>query len=219
MAGIKELAIYRNKVCGGCLYSWDYPTVREDLLSPVQKLYYFEINECPTCRCIGTDITQVGDYEKNIQNDKEYKSIKQTRNIPFSFVSKKEAYEYALFAYICAKRGDYYLMAKAYVMAAYIEGDQRYKYINSLSYNPDKDGELISASEVTQNMYYNRALAALDNCDEQEVNKAQKLLLTAYIYKCLNNSEEVKRVLNLVAKMKLTDLQVATVKELVGVKN
>ena len=106
MAGIKMLSIYKNKICGQCGYTWDFPIVREDLLTPIQRLYYFEINECQTCYCIGIDITEVGEFELKIQKEKGYKEIMETRNIPFSFVSRKEAYEYALYAYICKKRGE-----------------------------------------------------------------------------------------------------------------
>ena len=221
MAGIKELAIYKNKVCGQCGYSWDFPIVRENMLTPIQKLYYFEINECQTCFCIGIDITQVGEFELAIQNEKGYKAIKETRNIPFSFVYKKEAYEYALYAYICERKGDILSYAKAYVMAANIERVQREKYIQSLSYDSLKDAELLSKSERCEFEYLKNAQNALEKIVSENLiadNIINTKLLLAYVYLLLGNANDKMQLLNEIARKKLTDDQVLAVREIAGVK-
>lgn len=221
MAGIKELAIYKNKVCGQCGYSWDFPIVRENMLTPIQKLYYFEINECQTCFCIGIDITQVGQFELDIQKEKGYKAIKETRNIPFSFAHKKEAYEYALYAYICERKGDILSYAKSYVMAASIERTQREKYIQSLSYVAEKDGELLRKSERTEFDYLKSAENALEKIINEKLITEGIInaeLLLAYVYSLLGNADAKMRLLNIIARKRLTDDQVLAVREIAGVK-
>ena len=220
MAGIKILSTYRNKVCGCCHYSWDYPSVRKELLDPLQNLYYFEINVCPTCNCIGKEITQVGEYEKNIQKKDEYKEITKTRNIPFSYVQKKEAYEYVLYAYICEQKGDFESYIKAYLMASIIEQEQREKYIQSLAYDDEKDRKLIEDSKKTQIKYLENSLSKLQQClDKNSYQKVNEgLILSAYINKLLGNEEACMKILNFVAKNKLTNNEVLAVKQIVGVK-
>lgn len=219
MAGIRDVAYYKNKVCGCCGYTWDFPIVKEDYLSAVQKLYYFELNVCKTCQCIGTDIEKVGDFEKNIQKNSEYKKIQATRNIPFSFVQKKEAYEYSLYAYMCKVKGDVYQAVKSYVMAAIIEGEQRNGYINSLSYRAEKDAGLLKASEKTQYIYLTKAYELLLSLfDKQAIpDKVNALILLAYICSLKGDNEQSNRLLKDVAKNKLTAQQVQAIKEVAGV--
>ncbi len=216
MAGIRDLSYYKNKICGCCGYTWDFPVVKEDMLSNIQKLYYFELNACKTCFCIGVDIEKVGDFEKNIQKNSEYKKIQATRNIPFSFVQKKEAYEYALYAYMCKTKGDIYQSVKSYVMAGIIEKEQRVGYENSLSYRAERDGALLKASEKTQQHYFVKAYDILSGLIEKnEVpDKINALLLLSYICVLMGDNEHSKLILNQVAKNKLTTLQVETIKDI-----
>lgn len=217
MAGLRDLAYYKNKICGCCGYTWDFPIVKEDLLSNIQKLYYFELNVCNTCSCVGTDIEKVGDFEKNIQKNSEYKKILATRNIPFSFVQKKEAYEYALYAYMCKSKGDMYQCVKSYVMAGLIEGEQRNNYQNSLSFRAERDGNLLKMSEKTEKTYFTKAYDILKNLIESNdvTDKVSALLLLSYVCVLLQDKEQAKNILNDVAKNnKLTASQVETIKDI-----
>ena len=218
MAGIRDVVFYKNKVCGCCGYTWDFPIVKQDMLSGIQQLYYFELNVCKTCNCVGADIEKVGEFEKNIQKNNEYKKILSTRNIPFSFVQKKEAYEYALYAYICKARGEEYNAVKSYVMASIIEQEQRNGYINSLTYREERDAGLIKASQKTQFSYLTKASDLLNSLiEKQEVpDKVDALLLLSYISYLKGDKEQSKKLLNDVAKNKINQSQVQTIKEIAG---
>lgn len=216
MAGIRELSYYKNKICGYCGYSWDFPIVREDLLTPIQKLYFFELNACKTCFCIGKDIEKVGNFEKEIQKNSEYKKIQATRNVTFSFVQKREAYEFALYAYICKEKGELYESVKSYVMASIVEKEQRDNYINSLAYRPEKDGGLIRNSEHTQYDYITKAYDMLSKliASGNVPNKVDANLLLSYICVLKGDKDQCMAILNSVAKNKLTPEQVGTIKEI-----
>lgn len=221
MAGIREICIFRNKLCGYCNYNWDYPIARDEMLNNLQKLYYFEINVCPNCNCISRDITQVGEEEKNFQKDKEYKAIVSNRNIPFSYAYKKESYEYELYGYICKSEGKVSEYAKSYVMAYFVEETQREKFINGLIYDEEKDKSLINQSFEKQKRFLNNAYKALksvigDTIDQDEINLA---LLLAYVCKLAGNKDESMFYLNEIATKKLSSVQVNTIKEIVKAVN
>jgi thioredoxin-like negative regulator of GroEL len=216
MAGIKGFIFYKSKICGNCGYSWSFPVIKEDMLTNKQKLYLFYAECCPTCGCVAKDITKAGQEEKIAQKDENYKRIVEKRNLAFSYVSNNESYIFELLAYLCEKRQDLLLCAKSYFMAYLTEKEQREKYINSLSYNEEKDGGLIKNSLKQEKEYFALAENRLQTYLAINSEDVKANLLLAYMFSLQNDKKHTVETLNYVAKMKITKKDVQTIREIMG---
>lgn len=218
MASIAKLNYYKKLKCANCGYSWDYPFSNRNYMSELQNLFYFEVHLCPHCNSLGDMITEVGEFELQIQNDKQYKQIVKERNQPFGMVCRKEAYKYVLYAYICEKKGDDFMASKAFYMANKVEKYQRDKYIESMLYNEHKDEQMLEKSNINESFYLSKALYHMQKYCNEHKEDVDAMVMLAVLYKLSNLGDEALTVLNNVMKGTVTQRQIDMVKEVVAMK-
>ncbi|MGN1227957.1 MAG: hypothetical protein ACI4TX_04870 [Christensenellales bacterium] len=215
MASIPKLNYYKKMKCANCNYSWDYPFSNRASMSDLQNLFYFEVHICPHCLSVGDMITEVGEFELQIQNDKQYKTIIKERNIPFSTVCKKEAYKYVLYAYICEKKNDDFMASKAFYMANKVEKYQRDKYLESMLYNEKKDAQMLKKSEDKESEYLQKSIYHMQNFVKDNPNDINANIMLAVLYKLASKEAPAINILNAVMKKDIDKTQIEMVKEVV----
>lgn len=218
MANILKWNFYKKKRCSNCGYFWDYPFPNLPAMSPVQRLFYFEVHLCPHCNSLSDDITQVDKFELNVQNDKQYKQIIKERNIPFSMTFRKEAYKYLLFAYICEVKGDYFKASKAYYMSARVENYQRGKYLQSMLYNEKNDASMLKKSNENEKNYIVKAIQYMKKYLQQNPKDINAKLMLIVLYKLNYMQDEATIELNYVMNQELTKEQIEIVKDVATMK-
>lgn len=218
MASITKLNYYKKMKCANCNYSWDYPFSNRTFMSELQNIFYFEVHLCPHCNSIGYMITEVGDFELQVQNDRRYKEIIKERNVPFSMVCRKETYKYVLYAYVCEKRGDDFMSARAYYMANKVEKYQRDKYIESMLYNEHKDVQMLKNSERLEALYLDKAVYHMEKHTKAHPEDIDAHIMLAVLYKLASRGEDALITLNGVMKKNVTQRQIGMVKEVMAMK-
>ena len=218
MASITKLNYYKKMKCANCGYSWDYPFSNRGFMSELQNLFYFEVHLCPHCNSLGDMITEVGEFELQVQNDKQYKQIIKDRNEAFGMACRKEAYKYVLYAYICEKKGDDYNASKAFYMANKVEKYQRDKYIESMLYNEHKDEQMLKRSELKEAFYLDRAIYHMQKFVDEHKNEIDAMIMLAVLYKLAKRGDDALTVLNSVMKKNVTQRQIDMVKEVMAME-
>jgi len=218
MSNVARWNFYKKQKCANCGYYWDYPFTNVSAMSAIQNMFYFEVHYCPNCKSVGDYITEVGELELKIQEDKEYKQIIKERNIPFSMAYRKESYKYVLFAYICEKKNDYFKASKAYFMASRVENYQRLKYIDSMLYNEQNDAKMLTKSEENETEYLNKSVLFMQKYVLNNENDIDAQIMLAFLYKLTSKGEDAILLLNRVMKTQLTPKQIEAVKYVVDMK-
>lgn len=218
MSNIAKWNFYKKQKCNNCGFYWDYPFPNRHAMTDLQNLFYFEIHLCPHCNSIGDDITAVGNFELEVQNDKQYKQIIKDRNIAFSMTFKKEAYKYLLFAYICEKKEDYLKASKSYYMASRVERYQRGKYMDSMLYNEHNDSKMLLQSEQKEIFYLSKSIEFMKKYLALKPSDIDARIMIIMLYKLNYMQDEAVIELNYVMKQNLTPVQIKMVKDLASMK-
>lgn len=218
MASVQRLNYYKKTTCANCNYSWDYPYSNRAKMSELQNLFYFELHLCPHCNSLGYFITEVGEFELQVQNDKQYKEIIKKKNEAFGMVCKKETYKYLLYAYICEKKGDDFMTARTYYMANKVEKFQREKYIESMLYKEHEDAKMIKESKEKEEEYLRKSIYYMQRYVNNHQDDIDASIMLAVIYKLACEGEKAVTVLNSVMKKNVTQRQIQMVKEVVKMK-
>lgn len=216
MSSVTKLNFYKKMKCANCGYSWDYPFSNVSAMSDLQNLFYFELHLCPHCNSLGDMITEVGQFELDIQKDKNYKAIIKDRNQPFGMACRKESYRYELYAYICECKGDKFKASKAYYMASKVERYQRIKYFESMIYNEQKDAKMIDASIEKEELFMKKAQNYMISYLHDNLNDIDASIMLAVLYKLNKDEANSILMLNSVMKKNVDSRQIRMVKEVMA---
>ena len=187
---------YEKKECGVCHFNWYYPELNEEVLTPIERLFYLQVSICPYCKYCSDNIEQTEGNEAELTKSKEYLSIIKSQNDKYALVCHREAYIYLAFAYLKTKLNEYDLAGKAYLVSAELEEMQYKAYMQSGLYKPQYDDKMIKESKEKIKEYLALGLEyiikATNNLSQLDI---KDYLLLSYAYaKNLQKEQALKNL-------------------------
>ncbi len=197
---------YEKRECGICHFSWYYPKFNEEVLTPIEKLFYLQIDICPNCKYTSEDVTQIMDGEAELMKTKEYEELIKSKNAKYALVCHRESYICLAYAFLKEKLHQFGLAGKAYLVASEIETMQYETYLNSNLYNEKLDKEMIEESKKNVTKYIQKGLSnILVYAQQKSTLDIKDYLLISYAYVRNGEKENSLRYLSQAIKLKPTD--------------